>query len=76
MQEAVERVKKERAESGLETPEDTLYQYIHAPETSKMPVRISVTIPRATLDEIDNKARDAGMTRSGYLAAAALATNI
>ena len=41
-----------------------------------MPVRISVTIPRMTLDKIDKRAREAGMTRNGYLAAAALAANL
>ena len=72
---AKEKIKAERKEDGLETP-DIFMQYIPAPEASKMPVRISVTIPRVTLDKIDERAREAGMTRSGYLAAAALAANL
>ncbi|MCR5813550.1 MAG: type II toxin-antitoxin system HicB family antitoxin [Desulfovibrio sp.] len=72
---AKEKIKAERKEDSLETP-NIFLQYIPAPEASKMPVRISVTIPCMTLEKIDERAREAGMTRSGYLAAAALAANL
>ena len=54
-------------------PDDIVFQMVAAPDTSLTPVRISATFTRRTLDIIDAKARRAGMTRSGFLAAAAQA---
>lgn len=68
-------VKSMREADGLPYPDDALFQYIPAPAPDMVPVRVNVTIPRAVLGEIDTKAKLAGMTRSGYLAAAALAYN-
>jgi predicted RNase H-like HicB family nuclease len=67
-----ERVKAEREQDELPCPEDTLYQYIAVPALDMVPVRVNVTIPKASLEEIDAKARKYGYTRSGFLARAAL----
>lgn len=66
-------VKALREADGLPYPDDALYQFIPAPALDMVPVRVNVTIPRAVLGEIDARAKLAGMTRSGYLAAAAMA---
>jgi len=65
-------VKAEREQDDLPYPEGTLYQYIAAPSLDMVPVRVNVTIPKASLEEIDAKARKYGYTRSGFLAHAAL----
>ena len=72
MAEVVAKVKAERQTDGLSYPADTFYQYIAAPSLDMAPVRISVTIPRSLLQEIDAKAKLAGYTRSGFLTHAAL----
>jgi len=66
------RVKATREQDGLPYPKDTLYQYIMAPHLDMVPVRVNVTIPRASLEEIDAKAKKYGYTRSEFLAHAAL----
>jgi len=68
-----ERVRVERAEDGLPYPEDTVYQYIAAPNLDMVPVRLNVSLPRAILEEIDEATERMAMTRSGFLAAAAQA---
>jgi len=65
-------VKAEREQDELSYPENTLYQYVMAPSLDMVPVRVNVTIPRASLEEIDAKAKKYGYTRSGFLAHAAL----
>ncbi len=46
--------------------EDTVYQYIKAPAIDMVPVRIiNITVPKSILEEIDNNAKLAGMSRSG-----------
>lgn len=52
---------------------DIVFQMVAAPEANLTPVKISATFTRRTLDIIDAKAKRAGMTRSGFLAAAAQA---
>ncbi len=54
-------------------PPDALIQMVPAPELDVSPKRISVSFKRYTLEMIDRKAEAAGMTRSGFLAAAAAA---
>jgi len=66
------KVKAERKQDGLPYPKDTLYQYVMAPSLDMVPVRVNVTIPKASLEEIDAKAKKYGYTRSGFLAHAAL----
>ena len=72
LNEVIDMVKKEREADELPYPEDTIYQYIAAPALDMVPVRVSISIPRSTLEEIDEKAKRAGFTRSGFLAHAAL----
>ena len=67
-----ERVRAERALDGLPCPEETLYQYVEAPELDTTPVRINISIPRNALAALDRKAGNAGTTRSGYIARLAL----
>ena len=50
-----------------------LLQLVKAPQVDMTPVKISISLPKATLAAIDDKARQAGLTRSGYLSTAALA---
>ena len=67
------KVRAEREGDGLPYPEDTLYQYIAAPALDMVPVRVNITVPRSILEEIDGRAKLAGMTRNGFLVAAAQA---
>ncbi len=57
----------------LDTTRKPLLQLFAAPLTDTTPVKISATFTRRTLDIIDMKAKAHGMTRSGFLAAAAQA---
>jgi predicted RNase H-like HicB family nuclease len=50
-----------------------LLQLFKAPEADMTPVKISISLPKSTLAVIDDKARQAGLTRSGFLSTAALA---
>jgi predicted RNase H-like HicB family nuclease len=52
-------------------PEGAILQMVPAPELDVSPKRVSVSFKRYTLEMIDRKAEAAGMTRSGFLAAAA-----
>lgn len=69
----VAKVKAERALDNLPYPEDTVYQYIPAPDINMVPINVNVTIPKSVLEEIDRNAELAGLTRSGFLVAAAQA---
>jgi predicted RNase H-like HicB family nuclease len=69
---AREQVKACRMLDDLPYPEDTVYQLVSAPSFDPTPVRINISIPKATLAEIDAKAHSYGFTRSGFLAHAAL----
>ena len=50
---------------------EILYQLIPAPNLDMAPVKVTISMPKAVLEEIDAKARRAGFTRSGFLAHAA-----
>ena len=52
-----------------------LLQLFRVPELDTTPVRISISLAKSTLAQIDEKAKQAGYTRSGFLAAAAQAFN-
>ena len=74
LEEAKRRVRADLEALGIDTPrEGILYQFVPAPSADTSLVRISATFTRRTLDIIDSKARAHGMTRSGFLAAAAQA---
>lgn len=72
--EAKSRVEEMLKELGFEIPvREIIFQMVPAPEADMRPVKISATFPRHTLDMIDLKAKAHGMSRSGFLAAAAQA---
>ena len=73
MAQARGKVAAELAELGETMPEDTIFQLIPAPSVELTPVKVSISVPRSALDRIDQKARAHGMTRSGFLVAAAQA---
>ncbi len=54
-------------------PEGTVLHPVPAPELDTVTAKVNVSFSRYKLDMIDRKAKAAGMTRSGFLAAAATA---
>lgn len=66
------KVRALREKDGLPYPEDTVYQLVLAPNLDATPVRINISVPKGALLEIDQRAKEAGLTRSGYLTHAAL----
>jgi predicted RNase H-like HicB family nuclease len=52
---------------------EILYQLVPAPALDMVPVKLSISMPRAVLAEVDAKAKALGYTRSGFLAHAAQA---
>lgn len=73
METAKAKVRAARIMDDLPCPDDVIYQYIPAPELDMTPVRVNITVPKGVLAEIDSHARLCGMTRSGFLVAAAQA---
>ena len=74
LEQARARMARALEELGYSSPLDGVqFQLFGAPEADATPVRISATFPRYALDTIDAKARRHGMTRSGFLLAAAQA---
>lgn len=65
--------KKMATAQGLDHNRQPFFQLFTAPSVDSTPVKISVSFPRSALDSIDAKAKAAGMTRSGFLVAAAKA---
>jgi predicted RNase H-like HicB family nuclease len=67
------RWKRELTEepSGIDTTRPALFQLFAAPKVDMTPVKISVSVARSILDNMDRKARTLGLTRSGLLARAA-----
>ena len=63
--------KKMATAQGIDHNREPFFQLMEAPSVDMTPVRISVSFTRSVLESIDRKARVAGMTRSGFLAAAA-----
>lgn len=72
LEEARAVMEKRFAEIGV-TPFEIVWQLVPAPDLSEQQARVNVSFKRYTLDMIDRKAEAAGMTRSGFLAAAARA---
>lgn len=60
---------------GAEQTGETLYQLIQAPVLDMTPVKITVSLPKAVLEEATRKAKTVGLTRSGLLAQAVQAFN-
>ena len=70
------RIEKELAELEVEAAGEILYQLIPAPSVDLTPVKISLSIAKSVLESIDVKAARSGMTRSGFMAAAAQAYEV
>ena len=70
LEEARKKVTAMRLESGLATSGATHYQLFSMPSLDMTPVKITVSLPRAVLEQADQKARAYGFTRSGLLARA------
>jgi hypothetical protein len=66
-------IAKMREESGLDMPDEVHYRLFRAPSLDMVPVKITVSLPKAVLEEADRKAGTYGFTRSGLLARAARA---
>lgn len=58
-------------EEDMHLPEGTLFQMVPCEVPNARLVRVNVSFPETVLERIDAKAKLAGMTRSGFLAAAA-----
>ena len=52
---------------------EILYQLVPAPNLDMAPVKVTISLPKAVLVDIDAKARGYGYTRSGFLSVAAQA---
>ncbi len=64
-------VRKIREEDELPMPEEVIYQLFPAPSLDMVPVKVTISLPKAILEEADKKAKACGYTRSGFLAHAA-----
>lgn len=73
---AWEKYVAECAQDGEDIPADAFMQLVPAPDISEQQARVNVSFKRYTLDMIDRKAEASGMTRSGFLAAAARAYEV
>lgn len=60
-------------EPGMDRSREPLTQLFQAPEIDMTPVKLNISMTRAALASIDEKARRLGMTRSGLLVRAAQA---
>ena len=67
-----EAQKKAEAE-GASIPEGTFYQAVQAAPLNEKPIQVSISMLPSLVSTVDNAAKRAGMTRSGFLAAAARA---
>ena len=63
----------QRGDASLQPDGKMLFQLFRVPQVDATPVKISISLPKSTLAVIDEKAREAGLTRSGFLSTAALA---
>ena len=64
---------KEKTSGGVDASRECLFPLFAAPEVDMTPVRVTVSIAKSALENIDEKARLAGLTRSGFLVTAAQA---
>ena len=51
---------------------EVLFPLVRVPNVDNTPVRISMSLPRCAIEALDAKARQAGKTRSGYVASLAM----
>lgn len=66
----------EMGSEGIDTQRDPVLQLIAAPSVDLTPVRISISVAKSALDDIDRKAQALGMTRSGFLVQSATAYEV
>ncbi len=66
-----EKTARHLQEIGHTPAGEVLYQLIPAPNLDMTPVKVTISLPKATLTEIDDMAKKEGFTRSGFLAHAA-----
>ncbi len=52
---------------------EPFYQLLRIPSMETKPVRVNVSFPKNVLEQIDKKAAELGMTRSGFLTNSAMA---
>lgn len=71
LSQAMEKTAQMLAALDEPVPDGILYQLVPAPSQDLTPVKISISVGRSTLERIDQAAKKAGMTRSGYLVRAA-----
>ena len=73
----LERVRQKTAQHLLKKGQDPageiLYQIIPAPNLDMMPVEITISFPKAILEDIDAKAKEEGLSRARFLGMAAAA---
>ena len=62
---------KEKTLGGVDASRECLFPLFAAPDVDMTPVRVTVSIAKSILGNIDEKARLAGLTRSGFLVTAA-----
>lgn len=70
---AKSKARSARRELEIDVPEGTLYQLVPVDPQPEKPVRVNMTFAPRVLRLIDRAAEEEGMTRSGFLAAAAKA---
>lgn len=58
-------------EMGLDILDGTFYQAVEAGPLDEKPVQLSISMLPSLVQAIDNAAKEAGLTRSGFLAVAA-----
>lgn len=64
---------EEMKDESVDAAREPLLQLFAAPSVDLTPVKISISVPKSALAAIDAKAASHGMTRSGFLVAAAQA---
>lgn len=68
---AQEKAEEECRELGIAIPDGTFYQAVQSDPLDEKPIQVSVSMLPSLVQAVDNAAREAGMTRSGFLAYAA-----
>ena len=71
LEEAKRKVAEWEADLDVEKVGEDIYPLIAAPDLDRTPVKVTMSFPRNVLREIDRRAEQAGMTRSGYVASVA-----
>jgi hypothetical protein len=66
---------KEKEVGGVDLSRQCMFPLFATPDVNMTPVRVTVSIAKSELAAIDQKARLAGLTRSGFLVTAAQAYN-